>query len=450
MKLGFAKHDITPRVGVELSGFGPYLGRHSVGVHDALWARAMVLEIDGVRTVVIACDLIGLTADLTKHVCDVLLGATGIPSERVMICCSHTHSGPCTGPYIGWGERDAPYLKTLPRRIAQAAIEALDRLQPATLSHAEVPCEGIGVNREYETFWAPYDEAMSPDWRPAKPELTDTTCHVMVGKAEDGAVLGFLTYFGCHPVVCCDHSRVTHGDYPGVALNNVEQDHPGAVGLFLQGAQGDVNSAIGGRSQEESLLALDALAGRFAGSVRAGLAEAQPIDVDRIISQDLPIQFSCKEWGVDELHARLDKIEKELAEVDLNGEDGPEGCAVRMNTVCASGLRRLIQRAENGESLQPVITLRGLRIGPIALLGSPFETFQAIKNDVVEASSTPIPLVMSFVNDSRGYAPDRTAAARGGYAADTGPLICAELPFTNIHEELAAGLIQLDAVLGER
>ena len=88
-----------------------------------------------------------------------------------------------------------------------------------------------------------------------------------------------------------------------------------------------------------------------------------------------------------------------------------------------------------------------MRIGPIALLGSPFETFQAIKNDVIAQSSAPIPLVMGLVDDSRGYAPDRTAAARGGYAADTVPLICAELPFTNIHEELVAGLVRLDTAL---
>ncbi len=39
MKAGFAKSDITPRVGVELIGFGPYLHRYSIGVRDRLWAR---------------------------------------------------------------------------------------------------------------------------------------------------------------------------------------------------------------------------------------------------------------------------------------------------------------------------------------------------------------------------------------------------------------------------
>ena len=56
MELGFAKSDITPRVGVELCGFGPFLNRHSVGVRGELWARAMAVRVGEKRAVVIACD----------------------------------------------------------------------------------------------------------------------------------------------------------------------------------------------------------------------------------------------------------------------------------------------------------------------------------------------------------------------------------------------------------
>ena len=43
MQIGFGKVDITPRVGVELCGFGPHLHRYSVGVRDRLEARAMAV-----------------------------------------------------------------------------------------------------------------------------------------------------------------------------------------------------------------------------------------------------------------------------------------------------------------------------------------------------------------------------------------------------------------------
>ena len=40
MKAGFAKFDITPRVGVSMAGFGPFLNRNSTGIRDRLEARA--------------------------------------------------------------------------------------------------------------------------------------------------------------------------------------------------------------------------------------------------------------------------------------------------------------------------------------------------------------------------------------------------------------------------
>lgn len=105
--------------------------------------------------------------------------AEGLAAADVMICCSHTHSGPAPGAYIGWGEVDPPWLETLPGRIVNAAQEALAQLQPAILFHAQSPCEGIGQNREYDKDALPLDEVLADDWRPAKPELTDTTCHVI-------------------------------------------------------------------------------------------------------------------------------------------------------------------------------------------------------------------------------------------------------------------------------
>jgi len=119
----------------------------------------------------------------------------------------------------------------------------------------------------------------------------------------------------------------------------------------------------------------------------------------------------------------------------------------RMETVYALALRRILSRMERGETLTPETELHGLRIGSVALLGSPFETFQAIKNEVCAAAGFPHPLVLSFVNDSVGYAPDRTVAARGGYAQDKVPLITGQLPFARAHEELVEGLLRIAARL---
>jgi hypothetical protein len=436
MKIGFGKEDVTPRVGVPLCGFGPYLNRHSIAIRDRLWARAAAFEHAGTRAVVVSCDLISISLEDTQRARGLVAEARGLPAEAMMVHCTHTHSGPDTGRRrIGWGGVDEPYLELLPHRIARAAIQGLDNLQPATLAHAEVPCEGIGLNREYDKDAPPLAEVLRDAWRPAKPELTDTTCHVVKAEAE-GRLLGFFSSFGCHPVCCCAETRYIHGDYCGVATNMLERESPGSIGFFLQGANGDVNSCVVHKPDQEAMLALDVVASRYANALRNGLRQAKPIEVDALAFVLRDIHFTRRQTNLADLRARLAEHEAVFAALDATDRDAK----LRMATVRAVGLRRLIATIENGESLDRPVQLQGIRVGPIALLASPFEVFQAIKNDVRAAARAPISLVLSDTNDSYGYAADRTVAARGGYAADT-------MVHVNLHDDLAKELLALDAAL---
>lgn len=437
MKIGFGHSDITPRVGVELCGFGPYINRHSVGIRDRLWARAMACEKDGVRWVLVSCDLVGTGLWITRRARAFVQEATGLGPDGFMIHSTHTHSGPNTAGYIGWGAPDEPYLQTLPHRIAASAIAALKDLAEAQVLHGEAPCEGIGYNRENDETGRSLDEVLAPRWRPSKPELTDTVCHVIRVDGPRG-VRGFMSYFGCHPVVCCAETHWIHGDYCGVATNLLEKENPGATGMFLQGAQGDVNSCVVHKPEIESLRALDIIAARYAAALRQALAGARPIVVDRLATCRREITFSRKPWDLAKLRAMLAEKEafvtREATHDDYNPGAGKDG--VRMNTVYLTALRQLVDRGERGIAFEDPTEVQGLRLGPAVFVGSPFETFQAIKNDVKKRSPSPLTFVMSFCNDSIGYATDRDTAKRGGYAADMVPLICGARPFARVHDEL--------------
>ena len=49
MRAGFGKWELTPPMGVELAGYGYYLGRCALSVQDPLYARAVMLEEGGLR-----------------------------------------------------------------------------------------------------------------------------------------------------------------------------------------------------------------------------------------------------------------------------------------------------------------------------------------------------------------------------------------------------------------
>jgi len=443
MKIGLQKVEITPRTGVELQGYGPFLNRCSNGVYDPLFARAMAVEAGGRRVVLASCDLIGVSRSLTRQVQTLVGRESGLPADHIMVHATHTHSGPSLPVYSGWGTPDPPYLEILPGRIAQACVAALSRLRESVLAYAATPCAGVAINREYDAFQGPsIDEVLRADWRPAKPEETDAACQVF--KIEtDGRVAGFISYFGCHPVVGGPGCRKIHGDFAGVATHRLEKLYPGSVGLFLQGAQGDINTGLVCSEEDDALRALDVLANRYAAAVQAGLQKCRPLKVDTVLGQRLSVKFSRKLWSRRKLRELLTEQESILHAPQARDAD----YEVRLAAVRALALRRMLEKLAAGESLEPSSDLHGLRVGPVALLGAPFEIFRAIKNEVVQSARAEIPLVMGFTDDSLGYAVDRVKAAQGGYAADLAPLICQAPPFARIHDGLVAGLLALDRTL---
>ena len=67
LRAGAATVDITPHAGVVMDGYGARR-EPSRGVHDSLFARALVLEREGERFAIVSCDLLGLHASITSEV----------------------------------------------------------------------------------------------------------------------------------------------------------------------------------------------------------------------------------------------------------------------------------------------------------------------------------------------------------------------------------------------
>lgn len=450
MKAGFSSVDITPRLGVELYGFGPYLNRRARAVRDRLEARAAAFESGSKRVVIVGCDLCMLNAKICTKVRELVRsGHPELADADILLNASHTHSGPSLTPgQGGWGYPDHPYLELLPHRIARAACAALDALEEADYSLAVVPCEHIGVNRVYDIDHPPIGEALKPDWSPAKPELTDTRCRVLKFTRKDGALAGFVVHFGCHPVVGSASNTYIHGDYPAIAIHELMREFPGSVGVFLQGAEGDVNSCVVHQSEQASLLALDVIAGRFANAVRRGLAEAKPVSDETVRSDFRTVNFTPSDFLTAEEIEKV-RLENEALFADPAASD--EDNRIRMAAVYLKGIEMMTGALKSGDLPGTRGEIHGVRIGPVAILGSPFETMQGIRRDVDAAAKAPVPMVTSLCDGSLGYASDRECGkldTKGAnYGAKIFPFINGGMPLKCIHDELAKALLESDAAL---
>ena len=105
MKAGFAVADITPELGIYLTGYG-HPERLAEGVHSPLTATAMVLAAGNTEVAVVSLDWCGMPTELANDMRQAIAEATGIPAENTMVCCTHTHSAPNTSSRRTLGRTD--------------------------------------------------------------------------------------------------------------------------------------------------------------------------------------------------------------------------------------------------------------------------------------------------------------------------------------------------------
>ncbi|MCJ7751464.1 MAG: hypothetical protein MUQ65_10280 [Armatimonadetes bacterium] len=144
-RAGASEVCITPRVGVDLSGFGSREGP-SEGVHDDLFCRVVVLDGGEERLVLAGLDLLRVGPKLEAAMREAVAAAADARPEAVLLNCSHTHAGPDTGGLEALGRADEEYVASLPGKAASASAAAVEALASATLRYGEAPL-AVGVHR---------------------------------------------------------------------------------------------------------------------------------------------------------------------------------------------------------------------------------------------------------------------------------------------------------------
>ena len=234
LRAGVAATDITPPVGSAMYGYGARGANVSEGVHDPLYAKAIVLDDGETRIAIVTLDLGAFTAENTQYV----RGYMGERAEIDHVICvaSHTHSAPRAS--LNFPTREAPWIRETEAEIANTIKEASTKLQPARIAVGWGRVEE-GHNRRkvlddgtVEMFWENRERV------PTSP--LDYSLGVIRVSDEAGDPIAVLVNFTCHPVVLGPENLQISADYPGVFMRLVEEA-TGAQCMFLQGAAGDIN-----------------------------------------------------------------------------------------------------------------------------------------------------------------------------------------------------------------
>jgi neutral ceramidase len=258
LRAGAAKADITP-VKWPISLVGSFSDRKATKMYDPLHARALVLD-DGITRIAMVvvdnCLVPREVFDDAKQRAEI---ASGIPTDRILVSATHTHSAPAAKPSTGIGYSvDPDYIDHFKNGIAEAIRLAVTRLQPAEIGWgvAQAP-KHVHNRRWYVTRDAiktnPFGNTndivrmnppRNPRWliQPAAP--TDPDVSFISVRSRKGKPIALFANYSLHYVGGVPSGGVS-ADYFGRFARLIHKRMGGDdefVAIMSNGTSGDINN----------------------------------------------------------------------------------------------------------------------------------------------------------------------------------------------------------------
>lgn len=238
LKLGTSKLVMNPQVSVRMIGYATRTGPYDSVLQD-IHTRIYTLNQEDTRVFLIYGDILWWNSAFVAEFRPKLSATFGIPEEQIIFVASHNHSGPGTGdtftPLLE--TVDPAYATYLYGLVEDGIRTAMANEEPVNVTVHKSSCH-LNVYRRVMTengimMWPNYDV-------PADDHLT-----VLCFAREDGSPKGLLLHYPCHANLA--NGNDLHPDYPGVAMDLLDQDFPGCIAMFFQGCTGDLrpNSVLG-------------------------------------------------------------------------------------------------------------------------------------------------------------------------------------------------------------
>ncbi len=232
LKIGLATTDITPDVAgknpVWIAGYGQ--NRRATGVHDPLFARAVVFDDGHKKIAMVAVDVVGVQYPTTQEIRKQLTGF-----DYVMVASTHNHEGP---DVLGlWGPNpfksgvDPDYIKLLVDRTVEAVRKADAAAAPAKAAYGTAQ-----------------DDSLLRDSRlPLAPDGVIRTLKILDPAGKNA---GLVVQFSCHPEALGSGNNQITADFPWQTIKRLEAQYHCPV-VYFSGAVGGLMTTPSNRYREK-------------------------------------------------------------------------------------------------------------------------------------------------------------------------------------------------------
>ncbi len=276
VEVGFGKADVTPdlaRHAVWMAGYGN--NRRATGVHDTLWARAVVLREGASKLALVSVDLIGLQRPAVLEVRARLPGYL-----HVLVASTHNHEGP---DVIGlWGPSqlqsgvDTAYVAFVVERIVAAVKAAEATLTPALAAYGTAAAPELLLDSRL-------------------PLLEDPILRAVQFTAHDGRPLGFLLQFSNHPESLGPDNTLVTADFPHYTINELEARYGVPVAYFTGAIGGLMTNPAefttpGGATVEAGTFEFaEAYGAAVARVFDQAIAAVEPLELSPLVASAAPV-----------------------------------------------------------------------------------------------------------------------------------------------------------------
>jgi len=391
MRAGVAKVNITPPVGLELSGwaFGP-----SVGILDPLYAKVLLLESNGRKAAIVTADLIGFNNQYATAIRQGIASKVDMNPNDVLISCSHTHSGPATMFLRRWGEIDENYVKVVEKQIIGAATTTANGMQEARIGAGKGRVDGICINR-----------------RDSEGGAVDPEVSVIRVDNSQGEMMAVLMNYSCHPVAAHNYKNLISADYPGYAMGVIERTKQGrVVALHTTGAAGDINPVEFHHAKYAEKWGN--MVGGEALKVAEGIETSAELELNVVSERvELPVRKLPK---ADELKKMIEEGKQNLETLKQAGMPGYH--QLMSAYIPIEWAQEALSVVEMGRAVDNLeMEIQVVRISDAVLVAMPGEIFVDIGLNIKKASAYPYTFIVEMANGAIGYFPTRKAFEIGGY-----------------------------------
>ncbi|MFV2070910.1 MAG: alkaline ceramidase, partial [Pirellulales bacterium] len=241
-KIGVARADITPPVGIYARNWGAAEHDVAESIHRPLSLTALSLRSPERPQPLLLVDTdLGWwrTLDTFRVFQRRLLDAFSVDPQSLLFALSHTHSAPTltqSDTTLPGGHLLADFLDQVFEATVDCLRRAIDRETDGLLDWHAGDCQ-LASARDLRD---PSDAGRRVicGYDPTVP--ADTT--LLVGRVTDpsGKIVATLVNYACHPTTLAWENRAISPDFVGAMRETIETATGGAPALFLQGASGEL------------------------------------------------------------------------------------------------------------------------------------------------------------------------------------------------------------------